>query len=50
MAIPPLPDDFKEFLKLFASNGIEYLLIGGYAVGIHGHIRATQRSRHLGQH
>jgi hypothetical protein len=28
-------------LKLLNSNGVEYLLIGGYAVGIYGHIRAT---------
>jgi hypothetical protein len=41
MAIPTLARDFKEFLKSFNSNGVEYLLIGGYAVGIHGHIRAT---------
>jgi hypothetical protein len=41
MAIPALVRDFKEFLKSFNSNGVEYLLIGGYAVGIHGHIRAT---------
>lgn len=41
MAIPALARDFKEFLKSFNSNGVEYLLIGGYAVGIHGHIRAT---------
>lgn len=36
-----LAKDFKEFLKSFNSNLVEYLLIGGYAVGIHGHIRAT---------
>jgi aminoglycoside-2''-adenylyltransferase len=41
MAIPTLARDFKEFLKSFNSNGVEYLLIGGYAVGVHGHIRAT---------
>ena len=41
MAIPALASDFKEFLKLFNSNGVEYLLIGGYAVGVYGHIRAT---------
>ena len=41
MAIPTLARDFKEFLKSFNSNRVEYLLIGGYAVGIHGHIRAT---------
>ena len=40
MAIPALARDFKEFLKSH-SNRVEYLLIGGYAVGIHGHIRAT---------
>ena len=41
MAIPALARDFKEFLKLLNSNSVEYLLIGGYAVGIYGHVRAT---------
>src|SRR5580765_283773 len=41
MAIPTLARDFKEFLKLLNSNKVEYLLIGGYAVGIHGYIRTT---------
>ena len=41
MAIPALARDFNEFLKSLNLNGVEYLLIGGYAVGIHGHIRAT---------
>ena len=41
MAIPALARDFKEFLKSLNLNRVEYLLIGGYAVGIHGHIRAT---------
>jgi hypothetical protein len=41
MAKLQLPDDFKEFLKLFDSNGVEYLLIGGYAVNVHGHVRTT---------
>lgn len=36
-----LPNDFKEFLKLLNANGVEYLLIGGYAVGYHGYPRAT---------
>jgi hypothetical protein len=36
-----LPDDFREFLSLLGSNGVEYLLIGGYAVGYHGYPRAT---------
>jgi predicted nucleotidyltransferase len=41
MAIPVLARDFKEFLKSLNSNRVEYLLIGGYAVGIYGHVRAT---------
>lgn len=41
MALPALPRDFKEFLKLLNSNRVEYLLIGGYAVSVHGHVRAT---------
>ena len=41
MAIPALARDFKEFLKSLNSNRVEYLLIGGYAVAVHGHVRAT---------
>jgi predicted nucleotidyltransferase len=37
-----LPLDFKEFLRSLNSHGVEYLLIGGYAVAYHGHPRATQ--------
>ena len=36
-----LPPDFKEFLRLLEENEVEYLLIGGYAVGFHGYPRAT---------
>lgn len=36
-----LPDDFKEFLTLLNEHGVEYLLIGGYAVGYHGYPRTT---------
>jgi hypothetical protein len=41
MATIQLPPDFKEFLKLLNSNQVEYLLVGGYAVGYHGYPRAT---------
>jgi len=30
-----------EFLKLLNQNGVEYLIIGGAAVNIHGYTRAT---------
>ena len=36
-----LPPDFKEFLKLLKEHDVQYLLIGGYAVGYHGYARAT---------
>ena len=41
MATIRLPPDFKEFLQLLNSHQIEYLLIGGYAVGYHGYPRST---------
>lgn len=41
MATIHLPSDFKEFLKLLNVHQVEYLLIGGYAVGYHGYPRAT---------
>ena len=28
--------DFKEFIELLNNHGVEYLLVGGYAIGIHG--------------
>lgn len=33
--------DFKEFLQLLNSYDIQYLIVGGYAVGYHGYPRAT---------
>jgi len=41
MATIHLPRDFKEFLKLLNAHQVEYLLIGGYAVGYFGYPRAT---------
>ena len=40
MATIPLPPDFKEFLKFLNNQKVKYLLIGGYAVGYHGYVRA----------
>ena len=36
-----LPQDFRELLQLLNSKNIEYLVVGGYAVALHGHPRAT---------
>lgn len=40
MATVHLPPDFKDFLRLLNAHQVEYLLVGGYAVGYHGYPRA----------
>lgn len=37
----PLPDDFREFLKLLSAHRVKYMMIGGYAVAHYGHVRTT---------
>ena len=41
MATIPLPQEWKEFLKLMISNDVRYMLVGGIAVGYYGYPRAT---------
>jgi predicted nucleotidyltransferase len=36
-----LNEDFKDLLKSLNSKNVKYLLIGGYAVILHGHPRLT---------
>jgi predicted nucleotidyltransferase len=36
-----LPRDFREFLSLLNSHGVDYLLVGGHAVAFHGYPRYT---------
>jgi hypothetical protein len=36
-----LSRDFKEFVELLIKNKAEYLVVGGYAVAIHGYPRYT---------
>jgi len=33
--------DFKEFVELLNRHEVKYMIVGGYAVGIHGHPRYT---------
>lgn len=42
-----LNQDFKEFIQLLNENQVKYLVIGAYAVAIHGHPRYT-KDRYLG--
>jgi predicted nucleotidyltransferase len=37
-----LPEDFKDFIKFLNEHKVQYLLIGGWAVGIYGNPRATK--------
>ncbi len=34
--------DFKEFIESLNANQVRYLVIGGYAVALHGHPRYTK--------
>lgn len=36
-----LDRNFADFLRLLNAHGVEYLVVGGYAVGYHGFVRAT---------
>ena len=36
-----LPPDWREFIELLNSNGVEYVVVGGHAVGYHGYPRYT---------
>ena len=38
----PLPVDFIEFIQCLNLNNVKYLLVGGWALGIYGHPRATK--------
>lgn len=33
--------DFREFIELLNKNNVKYLIIGGYALAIHGYLRYT---------
>lgn len=37
-----LNQDFKEFIQSFNDNGVHYLVVGGYAVALHGYPRYTK--------
>lgn len=37
-----LGPDFREFVEYCERHDVRYLIIGGYAVGVHGHVRYTK--------
>ena len=36
-----LPQDFREFLELFNAKGVEYMIVGSYALAYYGVPRYT---------
>jgi hypothetical protein len=34
--------DMKELIEAFENNGVQYVLVGGYAVNYYGYVRSTQ--------
>ncbi|MCL2260996.1 MAG: nucleotidyltransferase [Fibromonadales bacterium] len=37
-----LESDYKDLINIFIEENVQFLLIGGYAVGLHGHPRPTK--------
>jgi len=37
-----IPDDLKERLRAFNEHAVKYLIVGGYAFGVHAEPRATK--------
>ncbi len=35
-------EDFEEFLKLLSEKNVEYVIVGGYAVALHGYVRSQK--------
>lgn len=34
-------DDFRDFIQALNNNNVEYILVGGYSVILHGYVRTT---------
>jgi hypothetical protein len=41
MAKIHLEKDFKEFIELLNKNNVRFIVVGAYAVGLHGYVRFT---------
>ncbi len=40
-SVPDIDDEFLEFLRLLTDHKVRYVVIGGYAVALHGYVRYT---------
>lgn len=41
MTLEALPEDFLDLLTLFADTGVEFVIVGAYALALHGAPRAS---------
>ena len=39
--IPAVAEDLHDLLKAFIDHDVRFLVVGGYALAVHGHPRAT---------
>jgi hypothetical protein len=39
--IPAVAEDLRDLLKAFIDHEVRFLIVGGYALAVHGHPRAT---------
>ena len=39
---PETPARFFDLLRVLSDHHVEFVLIGGFAVALHGHVRATK--------
>ena len=39
--IPAVAEDLRDLLKAFIDHDVQFLIVGGYALAVHGHPRAT---------
>jgi len=39
--IPAIAEDLRDLLKSFIDHDVRFLIVGGYALAVHGHPRAT---------
>jgi len=42
-----LPEDLRQLLLALNAHGVEYLIVGGYAVGLYAEPRATKDLRSM---
>ena len=40
-------DDMKELIQLMNRHGVQYAMVGGFAVNYHGYVRTTQATDFL---